>query len=159
LLKDNFTADEWKKLRDTPNIVALATALAGASGLFGTIGEMFTAAKTVYAGLTSGNDLIKAVAAKEEIEASRDSVRAAAGEPANAKENLRIAALAGIQHVKNILNAKAPEHATGYLAWVGEIAQKVAESAKEGGFLGFGGERISEGERAFLNELNAALRT
>ena len=40
---------------------------------------------------------------------------------------------------------------------VGEIAQKVAESSTEGGFLGFGGERVSEGERAFLSELKGAL--
>jgi hypothetical protein len=154
-MKSDFTNEEWARLRDTPNLVALATAMAGASGLFGTIGEMFTAAKTVYSGSTSGNDLIKALAAKEELEASRDSVKAAAGDPASAKENLRVAALASVQHAKNVLAAKAPQHSAAYLAWVGEIAQKVAESSKEGGFLGFGGERISEGERAFLDDLKA----
>ena len=150
-LKETFTVDEWAKIRDTPNLVALATAMAGSSGLFGTIGEMFTAAKTVYAGLSNSDDLIKAVAAKEELEASRESLKKAAGDPETARENLRVAALVSVQHTKNILAAKAPQHSAS------EIAQKVAESSTEGGFLGFGGERVSEGERAFLNELKGAL--
>jgi len=156
-LKDTFTTEEWAKIRDTPNLVALATAMSGASGLFGTIGEMFTAAKAVYAGLSNSDELIKAVAAKEELEASRETVKQVAGDPASAQENVRVAALASAQHAKNILSAKAPEHCTAYVAWVSDIAQKVAESSTEGGFLGFGGERVSEGERAFLSDLKSAL--
>ena len=53
--------------------------------------------------------------------------------------------------------AKAPQHCGAYCAWVGDIAQKVAESSTEGGFLGFGGERVSEGERTFLAELKGVL--
>ena len=101
--------------------------------------------------------MIKAVAAKEELEASRESLKKAAGDPETARENLRVAALVSVQHTKNILAAKAPQHSATYSAWVSEIAQKVAESSTEGGFLGFGGERVSEGERAFLNELKGAL--
>jgi BirA family biotin operon repressor/biotin-[acetyl-CoA-carboxylase] ligase len=156
-LKETFTTEEWVKIRDTPNVVALAMAMAGASGLFGTIGELFTAAKAVYGGLTSSDELIQAVAAKEEMEASREGVKQAAGDSASAKENLRIAALAGVQHAKAILEAKAPQHCAAYCAWVGEIAQKVAESSTEGGFLGFGGERVSEGERMLLSELKGVL--
>ena len=38
------------------------------------------------------------------------------------------------------------------------VAEKVANAAKEGGFFGFGGERVSAGEKAFLDELNTALK-
>lgn len=37
------------------------------------------------------------------------------------------------------------------------VAQKVSEAAKEGGFLGFGGTRVSEQEAATIKELSAAL--
>ena len=37
------------------------------------------------------------------------------------------------------------------------IGEKVAQASTEGGFLGFGGERVSEGERQFLSKLDAAL--
>jgi hypothetical protein len=35
----------------------------------------------------------------------------------------------------------------------------VANASTEGGFLGFGGERVSEGERQFLAQLNALVGT
>jgi hypothetical protein len=39
------------------------------------------------------------------------------------------------------------------------IAEKVAMSATEGGFLGFGGERLSANEKQLLDELSLALGT
>ncbi|HBI15813.1 MAG TPA: hypothetical protein DDY20_09935 [Desulfobulbaceae bacterium] len=39
---------------------------------------------------------------------------------------------------------------------VAKIANGVAEAAKEGGFLGFGGERVSKNEQALLKDLQAA---
>jgi len=42
--------------------------------------------------------------------------------------------------------------------WLYGIADKVANAAKEGGFLGFGGTRVSEDEQAFLTDLRTALK-
>jgi hypothetical protein len=39
-----------------------------------------------------------------------------------------------------------------------DIAQKVANAAKEGAFLGFGGERVSDAEEVVLHDLTAALQ-
>ena len=39
-----------------------------------------------------------------------------------------------------------------YASFAKALAKRVAEAAKEGGFLGFGGERVSEGERADARE-------
>ena len=44
--------------------------------------------------------------------------------------------------------AKAPADAAAYKAWLSTIAHKVAEAGVEGGFLGFGGEKVSDDERA-----------
>ena len=38
------------------------------------------------------------------------------------------------------------------------IADKVAHAAREGGFLGFGGTLVSEGEQSFLSELRSTLQ-
>jgi hypothetical protein len=35
----------------------------------------------------------------------------------------------------------------------------VAKAAKEGGFLGFGGERVSENEKTLLADLSSAVGT
>jgi hypothetical protein len=56
-----------------------------------------------------------------------------------------------------ILAAKAdPEDAGAYKLWLFETAAAVCAAARTGGFLGIGGERISEKEQVFLDELAAA---
>lgn len=56
-----------------------------------------------------------------------------------------------------ILAEKAdPEDAAAYKLWLLETAAEVCAAARTGGFLGFGGERISEKEQAYLDELAAA---
>lgn len=49
-----------------------------------------------------------------------------------------------------------PDDAAAYKLWLLETAAAVCAAAGTGGFLGFGGERISEKEQAFLDELAAA---
>jgi hypothetical protein len=36
------------------------------------------------------------------------------------------------------------------------VAERAAEASKEGGFLGFGGVRVSDKEQAFITEVKAA---
>ncbi len=56
-----------------------------------------------------------------------------------------------------ILAAKAdPDDAAAYKLWLIETATAVCAAARTGGFLGFGGERISEKEQAYLDELAVA---
>ncbi len=57
------------------------------------------------------------------------------------------------------VEAKAtPEEAYEYKRWVLVVAQKVAAAAKEGGLFGFGGEQISGGEIATINEIGEAIK-
>ena len=41
--------------------------------------------------------------------------------------------------------------------WLLEAAQEAANAAKEGGFMGFHAERVSEGEQRMLDSLEDAL--
>jgi hypothetical protein len=60
--------------------------------------------------------------------------------------------------VNEILTAKAmPEEAVAFRRWLLAAAQAVADGAKEGGFMGFGAELVSQGEQRMLDELRAAL--
>src|SRR5215212_2954968 len=56
-----------------------------------------------------------------------------------------------------LVDAKAPEDAAGFKAWLRDVAQKAAEAGNEGGFLGFGGVAVSDAERATLAEISTAL--
>ena len=57
-----------------------------------------------------------------------------------------------------VLDAKAPNDAGGFKAWLRGISERVASAASEGGFLGFGGVRISDAEKATLGEISEALK-
>jgi hypothetical protein len=56
------------------------------------------------------------------------------------------------------VSAKADsEEAVAYREWLHAAAQEAANAAKEGGFLGFHAERVSEGEQRMLDKLTEVL--
>jgi hypothetical protein len=60
--------------------------------------------------------------------------------------------------VNDILRAKAnPDEADAFRRWLLDVAQGAADAAKEGGFMGFGAVRVSEGEQAMLERLGSTL--
>ncbi|MGC2221042.1 MAG: hypothetical protein WA624_01040 [Methylocella sp.] len=63
-------------------------------------------------------------------------------------------ALTDLGRTAAILDAKAPADAKAFKAWLAHIAQLVAEAASEGGFLGFGGVKVSDTEKATLAEIS-----
>ena len=50
-----------------------------------------------------------------------------------------------------------PEEAAGFREWLLTAAQRSADAAKEGGFMGFKAERVSEGEQKMLDKLREVL--
>ena len=67
------------------------------------------------------------------------------------------APLANLRNVSKILDAKAPADAAAFKTWLRSIGQNVAEAASEGSFLGFGGVRVSDAEKATLDDIAEAL--
>ena len=56
--------------------------------------------------------------------------------------------------VNRIASAKATQEEAGaYRDWLKSAAQDAANAAKEGGFMGFHAERVSEGEQRMLDKL------
>jgi hypothetical protein len=55
------------------------------------------------------------------------------------------------------LKSKAPGELESFRKLVLEVARRVAEAGKEGGFLGFGGVRVSDEEKAVIARIMAAL--
>ncbi|MGI9483630.1 MAG: hypothetical protein ACR2OR_14865 [Hyphomicrobiales bacterium] len=65
--------------------------------------------------------------------------------------------LASLREVSAIVDATAPDEAAAFKTWLREISQKVAEAGVEGFFLGFGGGRVSDAEKATLRDISKAL--
>ena len=63
-----------------------------------------------------------------------------------------------LKAVNQLLTAKAtPGEAEAFRGWLLAAAQAAADAGKEGGFMGFGAERVSAGERQMLDQVRAAL--
>ncbi len=108
------------------------------------------------------NELIKAVVAEFETKEGRTAVKealrqglAGAAKPADAVQR----SLANLKEVSGILNAKAPQDAAAFKAWLQAISRNVAEASSEGGFLGIGGVKVSDAEKATLPDISKALDT
>ncbi len=159
--KATFAAEEWQLLLESPMLAAMAVTVAEPSGLWGTIKEGFAASGALGRAKVdaSSNPLIKAVVADFETaegrSVARDGLKArlSGSKPAEIKEK----AVESLRQVAALLDAKAPEDAAAFKGWLQTIAREVAEAAKEGGFLGFGGVQVSEAEKATLAEIASAL--
>jgi hypothetical protein len=162
--KSAFSADEWQVLRDAPQLISLAIATAGASGLVGTIKEAFSSSAALVAAMKSENPLLRAISSREEISASQQSLRDLAKELKGGsdfkqtQERIAARALDTLRSALDILERKGSAgDYDAYATFVKSLGKRVAEAAKEGSFLGFGGERVSEGERQMLAKLDRTL--
>jgi hypothetical protein len=162
--KSAFAPEEWNALREAPQLVSLAVATAGASGLVGTLKEAFSSSASLIEAMRSDNPLLRALASREEIaegqQALRDlakQVKASGADFAQTKEQISARALERLRSALDALQRKSPGDYDAYAAFVKALGKRVAEAAKEGSFLGIGGERVSEGERQMLAKLDSAL--
>ena len=152
--KADYSKDEWDSLLKAPLMAAMAVVAASPSGPIGAIQEMFAVGKGLIEG-TQGttNALISDVVA---------DVKAGNRPPTPAERPKDLAqakaqALGACREVAALLARKAPGEADGFKRWLLGTAQRAAEAAKEGGFLGIGGVQVSDAEKAALGEVAGAL--
>jgi hypothetical protein len=155
--KADFTEEEWATLVRSPMVAGVAITLADPGGPIEVVKE--TSAVIKFATGSSGeqrDDLVGELAGE---------VRGLAEQRKNPLGDFKPrGALAGkeivdeISRANEIVSAKAsPEEAEAFRAWIIECAQRAADAAKEGGFMGFHAERVSQGEKDMLAQLRSAL--
>jgi hypothetical protein len=159
LTKNDFTVADWNTLRDTQYLVGLATLVAESSGL-GTIKESIALAQGIVGNQASEYPFIRDMTSKTEMEAAQVSLRQRFGgaEAKPSKDALQQTALEQVRASLSILSGKASKaESDAYSKLLYGLAETVANAATEGGFLGFGGKRVSAGEQSFLDKLRETL--
>jgi hypothetical protein len=154
--KADYTAEEWELLTRGPFMAAMAVVAASPSGPIGVIKELSAVGRVLQEASQSGetNALINALVSNVKA-GYRPSGTV---EPGQRPEEIKDLALKTCQEVAALLAHKAPApEAEGFKRWLLTVAQQAAEAAKEGGFLGIGGVRISAAEQAVLAELAGRL--
>ena len=145
--KADFTEDEWKTVLEAPPSAGLIVI---ASDRGGSIRESFSMAKAYTEARKQHGEsqlLDELVTAKPEMHHTRY----------HSPEELKEACLKHISDGVELLKAKGtPEELDEYKKFIVGLANRVAEARKEG-FMGLSGDRVSDDERAAIEEIEAAL--
>jgi hypothetical protein len=155
--KADFSEDEWATLVRSPMVAGAAITLADPGGPIEVLRETSAVLKVATSTSSEQRDDLVGELARE--------VRGLAEQRKNPLGDFKPrGALAGKQIVDEISRADAivsaktsPEEADAFRAWIMECAQSAADAAKEGGFMGFRAERVSQGEKDMLAQLRSAL--
>jgi hypothetical protein len=155
--KEDFTEEEWARLERAPIVAGMAITLADPGGPIEAIKESTAAIKTVTeAAQSGGGGLVDEVAKGFTEKAQQRQSPLGDFKPRGALAGEQI--LDELRAVNGLLADKAdPEEAAAFRKWLLTAAQRTAEAAKEGGFLGFNAVRVSEGEQAMLDKLGEVL--
>lgn len=165
-VKSDFTPEEWDLLRST-------FLEAGAAMMSLHKGGMIRESLAVFKALDDaevtfeGDELIRAllqVQPEERPEDNANSDSEQTSEDESDQESVptyeenKMAMLEMCRKAVAILEEKStPNQVQDYQKVVMEVAQRVAEATKTGGFLGIGGKRIDDSEAALLDEIRQAL--
>lgn len=158
--QDTFTAEEWTLLRLAPSLIAGGVAASDPSGLFASIKEAAAGARGMAEAFkTGGNlELFTALAADRSMPGIPDP-KAMLGEGSRDQQmqNFKTAVLDRVKSASELVARKgSPEEASAYRRMLVDVAGKAADASTEGGFLGFGGVRVSDKEKAFISEVGKA---
>lgn len=157
--KNTFSAEEWSVLRSVPHVVGMAIAGAG-GGIFGAVKEAMSAARVMAENAQSSSPLIRDICNTEEAKNAEEELRKTimANVTSMTPDKLKGLAVDSAKQATGILKNKAADEVTAYSNFVLQVADGVSKAAKEGGFLGFGGQLVSAGESAVISAISDALK-
>ena len=157
-LKDQFTDEEWGRVVGAPMLAGIAVTAADPGGLWGALKESMAVASSVAKSQTH-EGLVAEVAEAYKTSEGRDLARAALKGDVKGKKPAEIVetALAELSSITTLVKSKDAAAGADYAAWLQEVARKVAEAGTEGGFMGFGGVKVSDAEKATLERLATSL--
>jgi hypothetical protein len=155
--KSDFSGDEWATLTRAPMVAGMAITLADPGGPIEVVKE--TSAVIKFATGTASeqrDDLVGEIAREMRDLVGQRKNPAADFKPRGALAGKQV--LDELSRANEIVGAKAtPEEAQAFREWIVESAQRAAEAAKEGGFMGFRAEQVSQGEKDMLAQLRSTL--
>jgi hypothetical protein len=156
--KADYSDGEWATLRRAPMVAGLAISLADPGGPIEATKETLAALKTLRDPAAAGADSELTTAVAEDVKELAKHRQSPLGDfkPRGALAGQQI--LEELQKANAILTEKAAaEEAGAFRRWIVAAAQASANAAKEGGFMGFGAELVSQGEKEMLEKVAEAV--
>jgi hypothetical protein len=158
--RTDFSAEEWERLGRAPLVAAMAITIADPGGPIEALKESGAAVQTVLEAAQDGSHgpFVQEVAKDVAERAQRRENPMGGFRPSGAEAREQI--LDELRAVNALLVERTtPEEAEQFREFLKAAAQRAALAAKEGGFLGFRAERVSEGEQQMLERLGEIFGT
>ena len=156
--KADFADEEWARLKRAPFVAGMAISLADPGGPIEAVKETAATLRTVR-GAEGGDrgELVGALASDVVADAQQRHNPLGGFKPSKGA-SAGVEILDELREVNRIASEKAsPEDASAFRQWLLDTAQEAANAAKEGGFMGWHAERVSEGEQRMLDSLREVL--
>ena len=151
--KIDFTTEEWTQLLQAPSAAGLHIILADPSFVVGSLKEAFAISSSILQkSKDSNSELLAAILAdfQQKENLKKAQLKIEKKDIGTIKETVSDALKRAVQ----ILDQKATRDESEEIkSWLYDTSVKVANAANEGGFLGFGGTRVSENETVALQEI------
>ena len=154
--KSDFTEEEWTRIVRAPFVAGMSISLADPGGPIEAAKESMAMMKSAT-NPPSREQLLAEVALDIQamVQSRHNPVsgyKPTGGQPPGEQ------VLDELRAVQGIVAAKAtPEEATAFGQWLLASAQAAADAAKEGGFMGFGAQLVSEREQHMLDRVREAV--
>jgi hypothetical protein len=154
--KGDFTEDEWTRIVRAPMVAGMALSLADPGGPIEATKETMAALRSATSPPSREQLLAEVALDLQSMTQQRHNPLSgykpgSGGEPGEQ-------VLEELGDVQAIVVAKATsEEAAAFASWLVTAAQAAADAAKEGGFLGFGAEQVSEREQHMLDRVRAVV--
>lgn len=146
--KADFNAEEWSTIAGAPLLAGMRVVAAGRGG-------------TIRESLALGRTLAEARQRQGESELLDELVSSPPSVDPDSLRELGDIGQASTQRLREavgLLEQKGtPEDVEAYRAFVLSLAEAAASAHKEGGFLGVGGQEVSDEERAAMDEIRSTL--
>ncbi len=156
--KTDYTPEEWKTLLVAPYYAAMLIVVADPN--LGFVSELAALAQSVTMSATqSKSELIREVATELSKKETQEMIKPELQQMQGQKDPLELqqALLDEAVSAAELVSQRSSEDGTVYRKWLLYLAGQTAQGSKEGSFLGIGGVRVSEKEKAMLADLSQAL--
>lgn len=155
--KRDFTEDEWARIVRAPFVAGMAISLADPGGPIEATKETVATLKSAT-NPPSREQLLAEVALEVQAMTQQRKSPIAGWRPTAEGTPAGEQVLEELRAAQTLVAAKAaPEEAEAFGRWLVSAAQAAADAAKEGGFLGFGAQQVSDREQAMLDRVRAAV--
>ncbi len=153
--KDAFTEDEWVRLRRAPVVAGMAISIADPGGPIELTKE--TLASLQAAGSPPSNEELLTAVSQDILSMTQQKQNPIGDYKLDKTSPAGAQVVEELRGVHAILSANAtPAETEAFGRWMVAVTQAAADAAKEGGFMGFGAERVSAGEQEMLTRVAEA---